>query len=301
MEGSEKEIRLRQAIGQADLCELLSVAFSFPNENLAQALANGTFVSDGIACMVDVGADETSLEGGRQAMSHFGGRDVYELFGSMRKAYSLLYLAPGSDVKVFPYEAAFRFVAEGREGTPTLFRSPITLDVERFMAEAGVATIKGRTEPCDSIFEEYSHDFCKHAHRNYSGFNLATRLVKEIMFIGVFSRDSKVGSWLRSIRAELSIVAWMLSLRHIVYLISYAPRVLAGGSLGGNVALSFLVVLVLLGLLRYAPRVLMGTMWTPSRRVVAKPPIPSNTAKKAGPLPPAAFILLFNFKRLAAA
>ncbi|MEG0015104.1 MAG: hypothetical protein RR955_05465 [Raoultibacter sp.] len=79
---------------------------------------------------------------------------------------------------------------------------------------------------------------------------LPLALFAVVMFIGVFARDSKVGSWLRPVRAELSIIAWILSLGHMtVYLMSYVPRVLAGGSLGGNVALSFVVALVLFALL----------------------------------------------------
>ncbi|MEG1827625.1 MAG: hypothetical protein RR218_10245 [Gordonibacter sp.] len=79
---------------------------------------------------------------------------------------------------------------------------------------------------------------------------LPLALFTVVMFIGVFARDSKVGSWLRPVRAELSIIAWILSLGHMtVYLMSYVPRVLAGGSLGGNVALSFVVALVLFALL----------------------------------------------------
>ncbi|MBR5025340.1 MAG: hypothetical protein IKX48_09750 [Victivallales bacterium] len=43
-----------------------------------------------------------------------------------------------------------------------------------------------------------------------------------VMYIGVFPRDSKVSKWLRPIRAELSIIAWILTLGHVVkYLTTY--------------------------------------------------------------------------------
>ena len=51
-------------------------------------------------------------------------------------------------------------------GIPTLFRSPVTLDVERQMREAGVVAKNGRKEPCDSVFEEFeflSYLFAKQA------------------------------------------------------------------------------------------------------------------------------------------
>lgn len=70
-----------------------------------------------------------------------------------------------------------------------------------------------------------------------------------VMYIGVFGRDSKVGSWLRPIRAELSIVAWILSLGHMtMYLVSYAPRLFAG-RVDGSVLAALVLALVLFALL----------------------------------------------------
>ena len=70
-----------------------------------------------------------------------------------------------------------------------------------------------------------------------------------VMFIGCFSTESKVGLWLRPVRAELSIVACILACGHMaVYLASYIPRLLGGG-LSGNVLASLTLALVLLVLL----------------------------------------------------
>jgi len=44
---------------------------------------------------------------------------------------------------------------------------------------------------------------------------LATALFAVVMYIGVFARDSRVATYLRPIRAELSIMAWLLSLGHM--------------------------------------------------------------------------------------
>ena len=60
----------------------------------------------------------------------FAGARPAELLAKLKRGHSLLYLAPGAEAVVWPYEAPFRFVAEGREGVPTLFRAPVTLDVE---------------------------------------------------------------------------------------------------------------------------------------------------------------------------
>ena len=45
------------------------------------------------------------------------------------------------------------------KGVPALFRTPVTLDVERLMREAGVVAKNARKEPCDSVFEEF--DSCR--------------------------------------------------------------------------------------------------------------------------------------------
>lgn len=79
---------------------------------------------------------------------------------------------------------------------------------------------------------------------------LALALFVVVMFIGVFSLDSRIGRWLRPVRAELSIVAWICSLGHMaVYLASYAPRLVGGGAFAGNILFSFAVAVALLVLL----------------------------------------------------
>lgn len=78
---------------------------------------------------------------------------------------------------------------------------------------------------------------------------LATALFVVVMYIGVFSRESRVVQHLRPIRAELSIVAWLLSLGHMaVYLSSYVTR-LSTGVAQANVAASLVVALTLFVLL----------------------------------------------------
>lgn len=54
-----------------------------------------------------------------------------------------------------PYESAFLHVERGLSGIPSLFRTPVTMDVERCMREAGVVAKNARKEPCDSVFEEF--------------------------------------------------------------------------------------------------------------------------------------------------
>lgn len=78
---------------------------------------------------------------------------------------------------------------------------------------------------------------------------LATALFVIVMYIGVFKRDGKVATALRPIRAELSILAWLLSLGHMaVYLSSYAVQ-LSSGISQANVAGALVIALVLFVLL----------------------------------------------------
>lgn len=83
---------------------------------------------------------------------------------------------------------------------------------------------------------------------------LAVALFVVVMFVGVFPEGSRPWRWLKPIRAELSIVACILTLGHVyAYLESYLPRILAGSALNANVGISFVlgavvfVLLVVLG------------------------------------------------------
>lgn len=78
---------------------------------------------------------------------------------------------------------------------------------------------------------------------------LATALFAVVMYIGVFPRDSRMAAYLRPIRAELSIMAWLLSLGHMaIYLSSYAIS-FSSGLPQTNVAVSLVVALALFLLL----------------------------------------------------
>ena len=147
---------VRRAIGLADSCELMAAAFAFPDAELAAALADGSFQSDALACLADAGAATATVDKAAAALSAFDGADVVGLADRMRKGHTILYLTPGVDVPIWPYEASFRYTAEGHEGSPALFRSARTLDVERHMREAGVLPKTARKEPSDSVWNEFS-------------------------------------------------------------------------------------------------------------------------------------------------
>ena len=148
------EAKLLQLIGLADLCELSSALFSYPDKNVADGLVGGAIASDMASCLSDAGADADDIDRSRAFLEEFGARDEDELLDALKKGSSLIFFAPGYQVPVWPYEAPFKFVASGKEGVPTLFRAPVTLDVERQMKEAGVRARNDRKIPCDSVWAE---------------------------------------------------------------------------------------------------------------------------------------------------
>ena len=152
----EDEVCLRRAIGLADICELMAASFRFPDEALAEALAGGSYAEDALSCMIDAGVGEEGRKKALAMLCFFRREDADSLLSSLRKGHSLLFLSPGVRVPVWPYESAFRHIAQGLEGVPTLFRSRLTVDVERHMREAGVVPQDSRKEPCDSVWDEFS-------------------------------------------------------------------------------------------------------------------------------------------------
>ncbi len=75
---------------------------------------------------------------------------------------------------------------------------------------------------------------------------LATALFIVVMYVGVIPKASKHYLWLKGIRAELSILACILALGHMIMcLIPYLPRILSGGGVKGNVLFSFALAIAL--------------------------------------------------------
>ncbi len=77
--------------------------------------------------------------------------------------------------------------------------------------------------------------------------NLSMALFTVVMFIGVLPRSGNLSHWLRPIRAELSIMASILIVGHmILYLMTYIPRFMSGLMVKTNVYVSFAVAIALL-------------------------------------------------------
>ena len=146
---------LRRVVGLADLCELLAATFAFPaNGDLANALTSGAYLADAAGCLADAGCPVAQAQNECRELEAFVGRDAAGLAQDLRRGHSLLFLSPGSQGPVWPYEGAFRFAATGTAEAPSLFRSPVTLQVEKATGEAGLLPATARTEPVDSVWGE---------------------------------------------------------------------------------------------------------------------------------------------------
>ena len=76
---------------------------------------------------------------------------------------------------------------------------------------------------------------------------LGTALFIIVMYMGVLPRGGKISKWLRPIRAELSIIASILIVGHMVhYLLAYGPRILGGGYPATNVFAAIIVGLLMM-------------------------------------------------------
>ncbi len=75
---------------------------------------------------------------------------------------------------------------------------------------------------------------------------LATAMFIVVMYVGVLPKGSKHYLWLKGIRTELSILACILCLGHMIMcLIPYLPSILSGFGVKGNVLFSFVLAVIL--------------------------------------------------------
>lgn len=149
------EEAVRRAVGKADGYELLSCVFAYPDELVANGLVDGAIAEDARACLLDAGVAAEAAQVAVEGLDAWRDGSSESALSTLRKAYSRLYLVPGGHTPVQPYESAFLHVERELPGVPSLFRTPVTMDVERQMREAGVAAKNARKEPCDSVFEEF--------------------------------------------------------------------------------------------------------------------------------------------------
>lgn len=149
----ENHESLRWVMGAADALELLARAFSFPDRELARALADGRFADDAESCAADLGIS-ASTASALSELRALTGADPEALLSEMRRVFSRLYLVAGRDFTLYPYEGAFRFVADERPGEPSVFANRSALDMGKLLKAEGFEPDPERHEPADSIWFE---------------------------------------------------------------------------------------------------------------------------------------------------
>lgn len=200
---SQFESNLHHAVGMSDVSALLAEAFRFPaDDRLAKALADGSFSSDWTASLQDARSqDFSAYESDTPQHDRFQSHNDEGVSlgdaSAMRREYSRLFLAPGSNVLIWPYESAFLHRAAGHTDTPNLFRMQTTADTEQQMADAGVRPQNLRIEPCDTISTEL--DFISY---------LYARLAEEMQKTGGIDQTSS--EWIPRISkfAQSHILQW---------------------------------------------------------------------------------------------
>lgn len=134
---------MRKVVGLADGCELMSALTRFPDNDVAAAVVNGSVRDDAVSCAKDVAAArDDGRAGDIEALCEgfvcAADEDAEGLGAALRRAWSLLY------------------ARQGLPGAPALFRTALTLRVEKTMRESGVLPKDAETEPCDSAWNEWA-------------------------------------------------------------------------------------------------------------------------------------------------
>ena len=156
---------LTKAIASADMCALLSIAFTFPDEVFAQALSKGAFKADLLGILDELEAGSATLHDVTQRIDQISGTNAPS-FGEMRREYTRLYLSPSRTLLIYPYESAFLHVAEGKPDIPMLFIAKRTIEVEQWMRRLEALPETFNKEPVDSIWQEL--DFMRQLYASYA-------------------------------------------------------------------------------------------------------------------------------------
>lgn len=137
----------------ADAYEICGRIFEFPNSDLVELICNRAILDE--IAKISASLEDGGYEGYETSLiENLTCENPSVLLDNLKKEYSILFLTPGAHVPIWIYEAPFRFVQDGREGSPSLFRSPTTIDVEKRMVNAGLNPPNRRKEPIDSMSDE---------------------------------------------------------------------------------------------------------------------------------------------------
>lgn len=132
---------------RATACELLSLAFSYPDERLAEAVAAGEFAEAAQEVFGSLGAsvEPATIDGLRMQ------GDARHVLHELRREHTRMFIGV-PDAVCDPYESVWDAKARGIK--PLLFVSSKSLEVERFFKSCGLGRPEGTNEPLDHVATE---------------------------------------------------------------------------------------------------------------------------------------------------
>ncbi len=132
---------------RAALCELLALSFRYPDNVLAEVIANSEWVeaAEEIAGIVGVEWDANAAEKPEETV------DAEELLHALRAEATHLFVG-SPEPEVSPYEGVWRAADDGVDAL--LFVNPHSMEVERFCKACGLGRPEGTNEPLDHVATE---------------------------------------------------------------------------------------------------------------------------------------------------
>ncbi|MCI1479801.1 MAG: molecular chaperone TorD family protein [Eggerthellaceae bacterium] len=137
-----------ERVARAELFELLAHSFAYPDEELAQALSDGSYAQAARQVCAETDAAGACAGDIDRIDQAYRGVDAQHLLHALRAEYTRIYIGTTS-AAVSPYGSWWKAVQAGKE--PVLFLSKETRAVEKAMHDAGVGNRPGNKEPLDHI------------------------------------------------------------------------------------------------------------------------------------------------------
>lgn len=138
----------KEMLSRASLYELLAMAFRYPDEALAGAVASGEFADACAEVCAANGIEEDSSLEIAGALRQYVGKESCEILHDLRREHTRLFIGKGKTL-VTPYAGVWKSIKEGKQ--PLYMVGEESMDIERFMRRCGMGQPEGTNEPLDHI------------------------------------------------------------------------------------------------------------------------------------------------------
>lgn len=154
MSNRQKEDALN-AFTISDFFQLLSISLRLPDQELAQALLEGSYGRDALYILEELFCTQEEIAPVWEELKKIASaeEEITAFLIQMRREYTRLFDDPKKPA-VSIYETLFLHNPEEDKGGVMLFMSPAALDAERCYKSAGVSLVKQSAEPADHMATE---------------------------------------------------------------------------------------------------------------------------------------------------